>query len=827
MKKASAFISTITLSLAVTLTLSGCAEQKNNSGSTSPSSETGLIDDISVSEASAETAPSRSDALGELFDGIGSYAELCFGYTSDGKYEAVDYDEYISVIYAQYMASEEFYSVAQEYGEYNDMSYEEFKEEMYSTIGIDPSAAEKYSKYSMFVMLSYYGEDEDADHSAAARKGFDFFVQKLSEDSSFSADTLGENKTIYVSIDQQGDIISVSAGYEDKDGESRYILENELMCIFGDNYILVGTTAVPKDTKSLYISNSADDEWSRLLDNYNEEDYDAAVFDYSGFHKNNIYSSDEYGTLDLTEIAENLPNLKKLYISAGISVIGFEGIEKYDDFSELTISLWTMSEENLNILSGLSNIEKLHVSDIESKEAIEWAANAKARELSLECGCDEEVLKFIYTLPNVTELKTEASFTSEVPDLNGIEAMTNLKKLDIRTVSGTPIASDGVPDFAPLAGLTSLEELMIIGNNGINFDSIGKIKTLKSLTMYGIQYNETGEEGVDLSVFSNCTNIEYLDIYHVDKSLYSALPYMTNLKKIKFGVGSGFYYGLGEVANAVSLEEIIIENNDHMSLKGISNLTNLKSLTLTNCGFENISELGDCSALKTLIIDCKDQYTFDADHIENNTQIEELYLKNARFMHYKSLKTLTALKKLTLISTDLTEEQIDDLRKDMTWCEIEAVLPEKEKNEDGEEASETEENNKAVSFAEPLETVYIDNIRVETYDIDNDYYNMTLYIKNCGEEPLESLTEFMEENGLLDGCDRMNILYPAYDDHSEVTEILELNDKGIDYESSEVYLSVLAPYEEDYIENDLFRKLVPGCEARIIMHLNDDDSETK
>ena len=115
---------------------------------------------------------------------------------------------------------------------------------------------------------------------------------------------------------------------------------------------------------------------------------------------------------------------------------------------------------------------------------------------------------------------------------------------------------------------------------------------------------------------------------------------------------------------------------------------------------------------------------------------------------------------------------------------------------------------------------------METYNINDDYWDNTLYIKNCGEEPLESLTEFMEKNGIIDGCDMMNILYPAYDDHSEVTEIIEINDNGIDYESSEVYLSVLAPYEEDYIENDLFRTLVPGCEAKVILHLKGSDPET-
>lgn len=821
MKKAAAFIRMTALSLAVTLTLSGCAVHKDNSDApSSTSSEIELIDDISAKEASAETASSpAASSFDKAFEGIDNYTELCFGYTSGGKYEPVDYEEYTSVMYAGYMASEEFYNMALEYDEYKDMSYEEFKKEIYSRMNIDPSAAEKYSKYSMFIIVSYYGEDEDADHSAAARKGFEFFAEKLSENSKFSADMLGEDKTIYVNIDQNGDIISVSAGYNGKDGDNIYIMKDEVISRYGDGYVLIGTTAVPKDIESLYISNNPDDKYSRQIDNYSEEDYDAAVFDYSGYHQNNIYDSDEYGTLDLTEIAENLPNLKKLYISAGISIVGLESLENYDGFSELAVSLWTMSEENIDILSGLSNIEKLRICGIEKKEEIAWAENAKAQKLSIECSCDDELLKFVYTLPNVTELEISAHFTGEIPDLSGIEAMTNLTKLKIGTVLGG--FSMKAPDFAPLEGLTALEELEILGNNGKNFESIGKIKTLKSLRLSGIEYNENGKLGVDLSVFSNCTNIEYLEIYYVDSSIISALPHMTNLKKLKMIIHNGIFMGgLGDVAEITSLEELTINeaNAFDISLAGISKLSSLKALILNKCKFKNISEIRECPALKTLIIDDGGKNIFDAEDIENNTQIEELYLKNVSFRHYKSLKALTSLKKLTLISTDLTEAQTDDLRKDMTWCEFEAVLPEKENNGDGDKTDKT------LSLAEPLKTVYIDNIRVETDNTNSDYYNMALNIKNCGEEPLESLTVFMEENGLLDGCDKIAIAYHAFDDHYKVDEILEINDKGIDYESSDVYYSVLAPYDDDYIKNRLFRTLDPGCEARIILHLKDNDS---
>lgn len=816
MKRTSAFIRAAALSLAVMLTASGCT-----SSPVSPS-EMELTDDISAAETSTEAAPAAVP-VDKAFEGIDSYTSLYLGYTSDGKYELVDQDEYGNMLFARYMSSEEFYNAIMEeyalyaddeeaseyYSEYKDMTYEEFKEKVYSEMETDPA---KYDKYSMFVEVSYSGEEGYADHSAAAKRGFDFFNEKFSADSGFTSHIHEKNNTVYVSIHQRGDIISVSAAYDDKDGEPAYIFEDELLCIFGENYFLIGTAAVPKDIKSLYISNS-DEKTATWISDYSKEEYDAAVFEYYGSHSND-YS--ERTPFDLTDIAEQLPELEKLYISAAIPVSGIEGLAKYDNFSALDISVWNLSEESsLKAVSALSNTEQLRVRDIESKDETELLKGVKAKTLAVECSCgrDDDLLKNIYTVPNVTEFKMSAGFSHETADLNGIAEMKSLKKLYI--------GGFDTVDFAPLSGLGALEELTITGNNGMNYGSIGKIKTLRSLKIYGA-YDENGDDDVDLSVLSNCTSVEYLDVYHVDKSLYSAFKYMTNLKKLKFGVGSGFYSGLGEAANAVSAEEIIIENNDTVNLKGVSKLTNLKSLTLTNCGFENISELNGCPDLKTLIIDCEKQHTFDAENIENNTKIEELYLKNVGFMHYRSLKTLTGLKKLTLDSTNLTEEQIDDLRKDMTWCEFEAVQPEKETDADGEndgENTETEEADKSSSFAEPLETVYIDDIRVETYEINGDYWDKNLNIKNCGENPLESLPEFLKENGFTEGRSELYITYPERDGeaYSEVTEIIRIIDNDFDYDNNEVYLSVLSVLDEDYIDNCRYRTLQPGCTAEVLV----------
>lgn len=814
MKKTAALIRAAALSLALSLTLSGCAVQ-NDSAPLAPH-KAELIDEIPDEKASAETASvavyAANNSLSRAFKEIDSYAELCFGYTSGGKYEPVDYEEYSSAIYAQYMASEEFYNMALEYDEYKDMSYEEFKKEMYSYFEIDPSAAEKYSKYSMFITVSYYSEDEDddenADHSAAAKKGFDLFAEKLSKNKTFSADKLGGYKTVSVTIRRQGDTVTVSAGYEDKKGESKYILKNETVCLYGDEYVLIGTKAVKKDIESLYIRSVSigyDFDYDERKDSY-----EAAVFSYRGS------SNDDDKSIDLNEIAEKLPNLKKLFIGHHMTVTGFEGLKKYKNFSELDISTWHITAENAKILAGLSNVKKLHIRDIDSKDDIEWAENAKARELAFECDHPRgELLKYVYSMPKVAELKL--SYCTDL-DFNGIEGMKGLKKLKIDMDT---YYNKEITDFAPLAKLEALEEFSFEGDNGKNFGSIGKIKTLKSLTLSGLR-SGWEDEKVDLSGLASCTSIEYLDVSSVDHSIFSAIPHMKKLKKIRFGE----YIspdGLDELADLNSLEELIFEDHSTVDLKGVSKLKKLKRVTVIKSDVENISEINDCPSLKYLSIEGGMYDVFNAEDIENNTYLEELDLKIWNLMHYKSFKTMTALKKLNIVSRSLDDKQIDDLKKAMPRCKIEVTRPEEEKDEDGN----VREDN-YISYAEPLETVYIENVRIETYASDYDYWDKVLYVKNCGEEPVESLTEFLMENGFTDGFSEIYLSYPERDgiEYSEVKEIIKITDKGFDYDNREVFLSVLSVLDDDYTDNCLYRTLAPGKEAEVLLRTKASDSET-
>ena len=551
---------TAALFLALLLTLSGCAVQ--NGGAPGSPIKADLIDEISDeefpeetaavtvsssvpdTEAAAETASvtvseksSAADPLSMEFEDVGYTSHLRFGHTSEGEYEPVDYA----------------------------FSYRD----------------EKYSKYDMIVEMSYYNEnkDEDCDNSAAAKKGFDFFAEKLSEDSTFLPEVI-EYKVMEVTVYKQGDVLSVTALYDSKGVGTVYFLEDEPVSLYGEDYVFISDMAVPADTKSLYIF-SESMEFAKKYYGYKENsgENETAVFDYS-------YTSDDNAvTVDLNEIAEKLPDLEKLYISHRINITGFDGLKKYGSFSELDISERHIRSENADILAGLSNIKKLRLRNVREKEDIEWTANAKFSEFSFECDYPkEDMLKFVYSMPKVTEL----SIYGLAPDLTGIEAMTNLQKLNI-------------------------------------------------------------------------------------------------------------------------------------------------------------------------------------------------------------------------VSDSHDDKQIDDLKKAMPWCKIEVSSPE----------------------AKSLATVYIGDVRIETLDGD-DYWNKILYVKNCGEKPVENLPEFLLQNGFTDGCEEMYISYPEHDgiEYSQVVERLQITDKGIDYDNFEMFLSVLSVPDEDYTDNFRYRTIAADTEVRVLLHFKDNDSET-
>lgn len=783
-------------------------------------------------ETVAETEPPEEapSELKELFKKIndtdGYISDMIIGLSPDGSYELIDGENYYSVYYIDVMTSRETYEEYMEYmAEDEKMSYEDFKKEMYDMMDVTEEDVEKYSSYSAIYVVDYYSEDENADHSEYAARGFEHAAEMINT-------SRIDNTPVFIQIIQQDAAITINAGYSDKNGENVYILEDEKICIYGDGYVLIGSAAVPKNTKSLYITTD-DAKWDSYFNSTAADEYESFVFDYPGEpYYNYGTSSKKIPELDLTDFAENFPNLQKLYLSEDLPVKGIDGLGKYGSFEELSISAWHYRDyandeflyldEIIGEIKSIPDLKRLHLGNISMASDIEWAKDMDS-ELVIDCDCDDELQKYIYTMPNVTGLFIRTSHNGYTPDFTGIEGCKSLKTLSITTdyVADHEGYADAVPDFAPLAK-TSLEELKISGDNAKNLDAIGKIKTLKRLSIHGLTYNENRERGVDLSVFKNCTSLEYLDLYDTDDSILTALPYMKNLKTLKLGEGSGyFYYGLEDIKGADSVEELIFDKVG-VSMKGISELDSLSTLTFDDCELSDTDELNKCKKLKKISISI-DEFSpydkFDPECIRDNGNIEELYLKHTGIMHYKNFKNLTTLKKLTLDCTDLTEEQTAELKEEMPWCEVEAVkyVPADEK--------EAEELAEYKSMAEPDETVFIGDVRIEKYPDNSDYWDATWHIKNCGDTSIADLTKFLYENGLTEGYGKAIIYYSEHDGHADVTEIMEITDGNFDDDTLEVYLGALDVYEEDYVENRKYRELVPDEAVTVIFHIPDEEDK--
>ena len=211
---------TAALFLALLLTLSGCAVQ--NGGAPGSPIKADLIDEIeeesdmtdgteaeteAETEAPAETSSvtASSSSATDPFENIGIKANLCFGYTYEGEFEPIDYEEYISEEYVEY--------------------------------SMKPYTGEKYSRYGMFIEVYYFNNDKDEnyDNSAAAKRGFEFFAEKLSENGIVPVEGR-KHEIIEVHIYKQGDILYVTAIFEETNGsEPIFFLEDEPVSLYGED----------------------------------------------------------------------------------------------------------------------------------------------------------------------------------------------------------------------------------------------------------------------------------------------------------------------------------------------------------------------------------------------------------------------------------------------------------------------------------------------------------------------------------------------------------------------------------------------------------------
>ncbi|MGN0636745.1 MAG: leucine-rich repeat domain-containing protein [Huintestinicola sp.] len=639
---------------AITMLLCGCggneeaAEQPVTDTSVSEAADS-LLSESTMSEKISETADENPELSVQLENTVSddlfneNKNEYVIALCSDGTYKKLTEEEYYTVYMAEYMSemlSEEYYNEYVKDYEYSDVSsYEDYKNQLMESFGISEADLTSQEEYSCVFSISGTFDDEKADYDMAAKTAFEYVLKKTENTAFFQNDDVQKNVVIYYYV--EGDVMNISAyGYSDND--ECEIMSEEFISLSGKDIVNIGGMPVASDTKSLYIS-AYDELRATVLDNGASEEYDVVIFDYGA----------EYGyekiKLDTAELAEKLPGLEKLFISAYIEISDMTAFSRLDGLKELQIDV--SGCDDISMLSGLKT-DRLVISGISCPADV--LAELDVKEMCIECTPSDGVLESIYKLKNVSEL-TVNRYSDTEPFLAGIENMSGLKKLDLS------VDSEYTIDLAPLAGLNNIKDLKIMAHKAKNLEKISEMKSVKKLMLHSMD-----EE--DLSFLSKMTGLEELSLMYVNSSFGPSLQYLKNVKYLSVAdITDGA--DMSRIYQMEDLEQLLIMG-ERINTRGIDDLKKLKFLNIMLCSYSDLSGLKKCGALEKLMIYNCVTPEFDAKDIEGMTGLKYLDFNCSEIKNYESLKTLTGLEEMNVYFCDLSSGELKEIKKALPDCVI-------------------------------------------------------------------------------------------------------------------------------------------------------------
>ena len=676
-------------------------------------------------------------------------------YFPDGIYKSYTSEELDNLLLAEYLYGMMDEEYFNKHEKDNYESYEDFIADMQLYYGIDDDHSPLESSLLISINCSYYNEGEAPVLDAYGKAAFNYIVKKI------SANAFPEISEIIAS--GKGHTLNIYVEAEDdKLKISAYFHRDnstESPDLIKDKFIsLDGSELV-----SIGSAGVSPDTKSLYITS--EKDAENAE-DWSGVSPEG-YDSVIYNCLDdidISALAQNLPNLERLFIDVySVQCKNPHGFAEFSNLSELDFEYPDNCEES----SWISEIkaDRLTIRDI--SKSIDELSECKADTIIINCSTDDWVLDSISDCDNIDELTLRSRFVPDNPDFSIMTGIKNLKKLTLDIT-----ADDDPLDLSAFEGADFFEELEINTDREITAEILPTIKNLRSLTLKNINNN-------DYSFFKDMTSLESItfDDCNVDYDDFTDIYSLQNITQL-------------------NLKDVYVDFN------GIETLSKLNTLLIKDCYYRNFTDIIKISSLKFLDIENSSGNSFDAEQLENFTQLEKLRIKDIELRHYNSLKNLDNLKQLELISVGLTEEQANSLRKALPHCEI---------------ITEGFADSEDVIRAEPETSEMYGDIRVESYKSPADYWNKNYVLKNVGDDTVENVLDFLTENGFLEGAADMIISYPY--ENSTVQEIIQIKDGAPDYDTSEVYISVLSTIDPDILEKYEFRQLDPN--ETVSLYLSD------
>lgn len=251
-----------------------------------------------------------------------------------------------------------------------------------------------------------------------------------------------------------------------------------------------------------------------------------------------------------------------------------------------------------------------------------------------------ENIEYLAEMKCLADLELDSVKGTE--DLSFLKKMKDLENLELYHVKGTE-------DLSFLKEMKSLQTFSYYNSECKDISPIKDLKNLKSL------YLHTGYDTYyDISPLGDLTKLKKLDLYVQTRDL-SPLKSLTKLEDLSLRIGIRAD-GLEVLSGFPKLTNLYLGGVTVSDPKHLSELKNLKTLSLINCDFdpkESFSGIGELTGLEKLELyesgdDCMIVYEdFDAPSVSKLTNLRSIEIAGYDMTDCQFLKNMKDLEEIT------------------------------------------------------------------------------------------------------------------------------------------------------------------------------------